>query len=172
MDAYFLCSTSKELEELALRLGYKRALFVDVHFVYSEVSCLKDAQKLVTHAHALGVPSVARITADCVREVVEKSKLSVVVGLEGMPVHDSLHQVRGGLDQVTTPLLCSRGVAVMFSFVDFLFDGSPRLLGRAKFNLELCSKYKVDTVITCLCTSKYDLRSVKDVEAFFRVVGK
>ncbi len=172
MDAYFLCAPSRELEELSIRFGYTKALFLDRDFVYSELESLKDAQKLVSRARALRVSSVGRVVTDCVREVVEKSSVTVIVGLEGVAPKDSLHQVRGGLDQVLGPLLFSHQVSVMFSLGDVLLAPSAQLISRMRFNLMVCTKYKVDVTISCLCSSKYDLRSVSDVEAFFRVVRK
>ncbi len=172
MDIYFLCPSSIELSDLAKNFGYTRALFQNKDFVYAEIKTVKDAQKLVGLAGSLKVPSIARITSDNYREIIEKVGITIITGIDQIASSDSLHQVRGGVDQIIAPLLKTRDITIFVPFTDILHNPSAKTIARMRFNLNVAKKYKVNIIQSSLCQSKHDIRSVKDIETFFRTLEK
>ena len=78
------------------------------------------------------------------RFALEKTTIDIVFGQELINPKDSLHFPRGGLDQITCKIAKEKEKTIAFSFSDILGSGNKgRLLGRIRFNLQLCRKYKV-----------------------------
>ena len=172
MDIYFLTPPSIELTNLAKTFGYTHALFQNKDFVYGEVSTVKDAQKLVSLASSLKVLSIAKITSDNYREIIEKTNLTMITGIDQIASSDSLHQVRGGVDQVIAPLLKARNITLLIPFTDILHNPSAKTIARMRFNIYVAKKYKVNIILSSICLSKHDLRTVNDIHTFFKTIEK
>ncbi len=92
--------------------------------------------------------------------------------MEKIHPKDSLHFVRGGLDQVLCKIAAERGKIIGFSFAELLNSSDQAgWLSRVKANVRLCRKYKVKMLLSTFAVAKMELRSRKDLEAFSRIVG-
>ena len=85
---------------------------------------------------------------------------------------DFMHQRDSGLNHVLCALAKEHNVAIGFSFSAVLRAPTrAKLLGRMMQNIRLCRKYKVRMVIGSFAKSNEDMRNVKDMQAFFKVLG-
>ena len=106
------------------------------------------------------------------RFVLEKSDVDIVYGMETIHPKDSMHFVRGGLDQVLCKIAAEKGKILAFSFSDILNSSSQgKLLARIMFNVKLCKKYKVPMMVCSFAASKEEMRSAKDLQALGRILG-
>ena len=107
------------------------------------------------------------------RFALEKTSVDIVMGMENINPRDSVHFVRGGLDQVTCKIAKERGKIIAFSFSDVLNSRDRgKLLARIMFNIKLCKKYKVKMLFSNFSTSLNEIRSAKDLQGFWKVLGK
>jgi len=167
MDNYILMKHSKEIEELSQSLGWERTLFLNRDFVLIETDKKKELldklkkTKLTTVFHAK--------SEEMLRFALEKTKVNVVLGAEEINPKESLHFVRGGLDQITCKIAHENEKIIGFSFNSILESKSrEKLLRRISFNAKLCKKYKVSIMFSTFAKSKEELRSAKDLAAMFR----
>ncbi len=170
MDNYLLMEYSKELEQYSKELGFNKTFFKNDFVIIKE----DDKRKLLKLINKIKqkIIYVPR-TEEMARFALEKTKVDMVIGIEKINPKDSVHYVRGGLDQITCKIARDKGKKIVFSFSDILnAKKRERLLARMKLNLKLCKKYKVDVVFSNFSSSKETMRSRKDLEAFLRVVGK
>ncbi len=152
-----------EVAALGAKLGFEKSYFLGKDFVVAKN--LKEKNKQLTVCKP-GSEALLRL-------VLEKSPVEIVYGIESIHEKDSLHYVRGGLDQVLCKIAVQKGKTIAFSFSELLNTANKaRMLGRMRFNLALCHKYKVKTLISNFALGKMDLRSAKDLEAFGRILGK
>ena len=106
------------------------------------------------------------------RFILEKTAVDMVYGLEMIHPSDSVHYVRGSLDQVLCQIAAAKGKMIGFSFSSLLHSSDGKLLGRMKQNMKLCKKYKVKMILSNFSVSPEELRSKKDLAAFQRVLEK
>jgi len=171
MDNIILTTENKEIGSLSQQLGFTRALFLDKDFLLLETKSKKEI--LDTVSRAKGKPIFYRATdEEVLRFVLERTPIKMVFGLEFISSKDSVHHVRGGLDQVLCKIAAEKRKIVAFSFHDLLLANNKSvLLARMKFNIKLCQKYKVKTFFSTFASNKWELRSAKDLEALWRVMG-
>lgn len=171
MDNVVIMNESKEIESLSQRLGFTRTLFLERDFLLLETKSKKEI--LDTISRAKGKPIIYRATdEETLRYVLERTPLTVISGVEFIAAQDSLHHVRGGLDQVLCRIAAEKGKIVAFSFADLLHaENRGQVLARMKFNIKLCQKYNVKAFFSTFAGNKWELRSVKDLEALWRVLG-
>ena len=171
MDNIIVMKENTEIESLSKQLGFTRTLFLDKDFILLETTSKKEI--LDTISRAKGKPIFYRATdEETLRFVLERTPIKVIFGTEFIAAKDSLHHVRGGLDQVLCKIAAEKGKIIAFSFHDLLqANNKGALLARMKFNIKLCQKYKVKTFFSTFAKSKWELRSVKDLEALWRVMG-
>lgn len=171
MDNIILLKENQEIAELSAKLGFTRTLFIDKDFILLETKSKKEILDAISRAK--GKPIFYRATdEDTLRYVLERTPIKMVFGMEYIAVKDSVHHVRGGLDQVLCKIAAEKGKIVAFSFHDLLqANNKGALLARMKFNLKLCQKYKVKTFFSTFTRNKWELRSAKDLEALWRVLG-
>ena len=171
MDNIVLAAESKGIEELSRQLGFTRTLFLDKDFILLETKFKKEIQDTVKRAK--GKPIFYRAADEgALRFVLEKTPIKLIFSLESVAAKDSPHHVRGGLDQVSCKIAAEKGKIMAFSFHDLLQAANKGpLLARMKFNIQLCRKYKVKTFFSTFAKSKWELRSAKDLEALWRVLG-
>ena len=171
MDNYILMKHSKEIEELSKSLGFTKTLFLDKDFVLIKTDKKKELldslkkTKLLTVFHAK--------SEEMLRFALEKTKVNVVLGAEEINPKESVHFVRGGLDQITCKIASEQEKTIGFSFSSILESKSrEKLLRRISFNTKLCRKYKVSMLFSTFARSKEELRSAKDMQAMFRLVSR
>src|SRR3989344_6805063 len=172
MDIILLKKT-EELEKLLKELGLEQVYFLeDIALIKGDspkeiLAQLKEARKnkkLLVYQ--------AGFKEDALRFVLEKTEVKIVYGMENIHETDSLHYPRGGLDQILCRIAAENGKIVAFSFNEILNSiKRSKLLNRIEFNLRLCRKYKVKTGLFSFTEKKEEIRSKKDLEAFFRILN-
>ena len=168
MDNIILIKKTPELVELAKSLGFTETLFLDDVTVI-EAKTKGELLKKIQKAKNFTIFKPA--TEDLLRFALEKTKVNLVYGMELINPKDSVHYVRGGLDQITCKIAVQKGKIIGFSFSEiFNSKKQPKLLARMKFNLKLCKKYKVQIFFGNFSTKKEEVRSKKDLTALLRVL--
>lgn len=164
---------SVEVEKLAAELGFAKVHFLDADFVLLKGKTQKELLKEIDRARNRKLKTVFKANSEeMLRFSLEKSGVDIVYGLESIHPKDSLHYVRGGLDQVLCKLAAERGKILAFSFAEIL--NSPdreKLLARMMFNVKLCKKYKVEMILCSFAALPEEMRSVKDLQALGRILG-
>ena len=167
MDNIILLKKTKELEDLCRSLGFEDTLFLDDVKVI-EAKTNKDLLKKSSQ-----FTIVKPATEDLLRFALEKSKVNLVYGMEFIHPKDSVHYVRGGLDQITCKIAAEKGKIIGFSFSEILnTKNQAKLLARMRANLKLCKKYNVNVFFGNFSVSKDEIRSKKDLVAFLRTLRK
>src|SRR3989344_8173655 len=168
MDIILLKKT-EELEMFLKQLGFEQVYFLeDITLIRGDsqkeiLTKLKEARKnkkLLVYQ--------AGFKEEALRFVLEKTEVKIVYGMENIHETDSFHYPRGGLDQILCRIAAEKGKIIAFSFNEILNSSKrSRLLTRIRFNLKLCRKYKVKTAFCSFAKEKEELRSNKDLEAFY-----
>lgn len=109
------------------------------------------------------------------RKILSDSRIDIVCGFEEIDKKDSLHFRSSGLNQVLLKLANRNQIVIGFNFNVLLnckdtFE-TALLMGRMKQNVKFCRKYHVKMVVASFAKSKYEMRDVKDLLAFARVLG-
>lgn len=173
MDEYVLMKKNSEVEKLAAGLGFAKVYFTDSDFAMLKGKTKKDLLKEIEKAKNKKLKTVYRADSeDLLRFVLERTSVDIVYGMESIHPKDSLHYVRGGLDQVLCWLAAEKGKTLAFSFAEILNStDKAKLLARMMFNIKLCKKYKVSIVFCSFASYPEEMRSAKDLQALGRVFG-
>jgi len=167
MDNIILLKKTKELEDLCISLGFTETLFLE-DLTLIEAKTNKDLQKKFSK-----FTIVKPVTEELLRFALEKSKVDLIYGMEFIHPKDSVHYVRGGLDQIMCKIAAGKGKIIGFSFSDVLHaKNQPKLLGRMRANLRLCKKYNVNVFFGNFSVKQEEIRSKKDLVAFLRTLKK
>ena len=171
MENYLLMEKNAEGAALSKKLGFSNTFFLsDVVFLQSEdkKTLLRQIQK------AKGKKIIFEPkTMEMARFAVERTNVDVIVGVEKIHPKDSVHYVRSGLNQVICKFAAANGKVVAFSFADVLHARDRgKIISRMKTNVALCRKYGVKTVLSSFALSISDMRSARDLTAFWRVLQK
>lgn len=174
MDNYILLKWTSELEELSKALGFTKTYFMERDLILvsgSKKEILQKSQQ--AKQKKLLVAYEAEFNEEeKLRFVLEKTSVDLVFGVEKVHSKDSLHFLRGGLDQVLCTIAAERGKMIGFSFAEILNSQKRALLmGRMMLNFKLCRKYKLKTVFSNFSREKMELRSAQDLGAFEQVLG-
>lgn len=166
----------KEFIVMAKKLGFTELIFLYIHKTqfYKSSSGIKITNFLITDEKKVQKDIIAFVKApQDARYVFEKSIPACVFDLE-LQKKDFMHQRGSGFNQVMAKLAKQNNVKLGFSF-STLLSASPiqraKIIGRIKQNIVLARKYKVDTVIASFTTNPLEMRSPKDLAAFFTVLG-
>lgn len=95
--------------------------------------------------------------------------VDIVFELEDSSREDFIHHRNSGLNHVLAKDLFFKEIIVGFSFS--LFLRNPKVLGRMKQNVKLCRKYDVKMIFASFARDEWEVRSLKDLESFARVIG-
>jgi RNase P/RNase MRP subunit p30 len=167
MDNYLFLKESKELLELSKQLGFTGVKFLGTIKADTKRQLLKELAK------ERGLKIYKPKTEEMLRFALEKTNIDIIYGMEDINYKDSVHHVRGGLDQITCKIAASRGKMVAFSFSEILNSKDRgKLMGRIRLNFRLCKKYKVKMIFSNFSASEKEIRSKKDLDAFYRVLAK
>ncbi len=174
MENLLLIRKNTELEELSRKLGFTKTLFLDEDFLLVRGKNQKELLDQIKEAQRKNKLAFYRPeTEEMLRFALEHSSVDLVFGMEKINPSDSLHYLRGGLDQILCKIAADKEKTLGFSFQQILeAKDKNKLIARMKFNLKLCKKYKVKTVFGNFSLKKEELRSAQDLEAFLRVLEK
>lgn len=166
-----LTKESPEIEALSKQLGFTRTLFLEKDFLLLEGTSKKEFDTVIHKAK--GKPIFYRATdEETLRYVLERTPIKLVFGLEKIAPKDSVHHLRGGVDQILCKIAAEKDKIIAFSLHDILHtQHKEKILARMKFNIALCRKYNVKTFLSTFAIDKWGLRSAKDLEAVWRVLG-
>lgn len=173
MDEYVLMKKNVEIEKTALALGFTKVYFLDQDFVLLKGKTPKELLKEVESVRNKNLKTIYKAESEeMLRFALERSKVDIVYGMENLHAKDSLHFVRGGLDQILCKIAAEKGKTLAFSFSGLLNSSDrARLLARMRLNIKLCKKYKVAIIFCSFAGSKEEMRSVKDLQALGRILG-
>ena len=172
MDNVLLFPKTPDALTLSSELGFTQTLFAE-DVVIITGSNKKEILAKATSSKARG-KKVIFIPSDeeLLRYALERVPVDIILGVEQIHAKDSVHHVRGGLDQVLCTIAREQGKIIGFSFSSILnSENRVRLLARMRFNIELCKKYKVNIFFGNFSGDRWEIRGKKDLQAFGRVLG-
>ncbi|MBT3721430.1 hypothetical protein HOG47_07310 [archaeon] len=173
MEDLVLMKENNELNKITSNLGFSKVMYSN-NFVLIESENKKEILKLILAGKkAKKLIVIKAKTEELLRFLLEKTKVDIVYGVEDIHPRDSLHYLRGGIDQILCKIAYDKKKTIAFSFSDILNKkNKAKKLARIKANLRLCKKYKVETKIFTFAKSYEDLRSKKDLKAFENCLRK
>lgn len=173
MDDYVFMKKNAEAEKLATELGFTKLNFLDSNFVILKGKTQKELLKEIESARNKKFKTVFRADSEeMLRFALEKNGVDIIYGMESINPKDSLHFVRGGLDQVLCNIAAEKEKILAFSFAEILNShDKAKLLARIMFNVKLCKKYRVQIMLCSFVRSREEMRSAKDLQALGRVLG-
>lgn len=182
MENYLLMKKSQEALEMSERLGFTKTYFLEEDLVLiSEKNekkikgkiSKKDLLNKIKISKKKGLRVLVRVySEEILRFVLEKTPAEMVVGVEMIHPKDSVHFLRSGLDQVLCKIAAANKKVIVFSLADILnCKDRVRLLARMKMNIKLCQKYKVKMMFSNFSKELWEMRGVKELEAFFQVIS-
>ncbi len=184
IDIVFPSKNEKEFIEIAEKLGY-----FELILVYNNKKDIPDFSKFKTKLKlktALLSPQKkvqsARTKSRLVftkavednRLAFEKSKPDLVFAIEEVQPRDFMHQRGSGLNHIMCRFAKENNVKIGFSFNSILNSSAmsrAQIIGRMQQNIMLCRKYKCRMVIASFAKDPYEMRSPKDLMAFFIEIG-
>lgn len=168
-----LMKENEELLELSKKLGFSKTLFLGKDLALVSGINKKKILNEIKEAKKKNLFVVVKaVTEEVLRFVLEKTTADLVFGQEMINPKDSVHFRRGGLDQILCKIARDKGKIIGFSFQDILNSNEKaKVMGRMMLNIKLCRKYKVKTFFGNLSENLFNLRSKKDLEAFWNVLG-
>ncbi len=170
MDNHILLPHSAELEAKSMELGFTKTYFLGKDLATSTAASPKELLNDCQKAHAAKRKLVyLPANPDLLRFAIEKAPVDIILGIEQLYPHDSLHYPKAGLDQVLGPLAKQKNKTIGFSFSQLLHaqNRSKQML-RIAFNAKVCKKYGLTTAWSTFATHPEDLRSAKDLQAFWQ----
>lgn len=171
MHNFLLMNKSKELEDLSTELGFEKTFFSGEDFIILDEDFKKNLLRNIDRNKQKLIIYRAK-TDEMLRFALERTKVNMVMGMEQIHLRDSVHFVRGGLDQVLCKIAAEKGKIIVFSFSNLLNTvDKGKLMARMMLNIKLCKKYKVKMLFSTFAVSKMEMRSRNDLEAFWRVLG-
>ncbi len=169
MQNFLLMGYSTKADELSAAFGFSETLFLNRDFVLLTGNNPKKAVSETVAAKSKGQQVVYSVSSEeMLRFVIEKTAADIILGSEKIFSKDSLHYIRGGLDQISCRLATEHKKTIAFSFEELLISKERwRLLGRMQANIHLCKKYQVKTIFSGFCNNLKHLRSAKDLETLW-----
>jgi len=183
IDIVFPSKNEKEFIEIAEKLGYKELIFVYEHKFPLQKAKFKTKLKihdalLVQHKKVISAKNKSKLVfvkaTEDNRFAFEKSKPDMVFAIEEVQPRDFMHQRGSGLNHIMCRFAKENNVKIGFSFNSILNSSTmsrAQIIGRMQQNIALCRKYKCKTVIASFAKSPYEMRSPKDLLAFFIEIG-
>jgi len=184
IDIVFPSKNEKEFIELAETLGYSGLVLVyedsgdipDIKKFKTKLklkTALLALQKKVQAARSKSKLVFTKAVEDN-RFAFEKSRPDLVFAIEEAQPRDFMHQRGSGLNHIMCRFAKETGVKIGFSFNSILNSSGmsrAQIIGRMQQNILLCRKFKCKTVIASFAKSPYEMRSPKDLMAFFTEIG-
>jgi len=171
MHNLILTKETKELLELSKKLGFTKTMFLEKDFVLIKAKSKKELLKEIGRAKRK-LTIYETESEEFLRFALEKTKIDLIYGMELINPRDSVHFVRGGLDQITCRIAAEKDKIIAFSFSEILnAKKKDKIIARMKFNIKLCKKYKVKMYFSTFAKNENELRSAQDLFAFWKVLG-
>ena len=124
MDNIVLCKKSPELELFCRELGFSETLFLDEVELITENNPKLLCQKIEQAYHKKKVVIYKATTEALLRLVLERTAAEIVLGVEQINPEDSVHYVRGGLDQVLCKIAAEKGKIIASGTLQELLKSS------------------------------------------------
>ena len=106
--------------------------------------------------------TLMKTTSD--QNVFERIKPNIVFGLEEVTRRDSIHQRISGLNHVMCGLAKKNHISILFDVHALInADDLPILIGRIRQNIQLCRKYSVNILLSCLVSDPQFIVSPLDL---------
>jgi len=102
------------------------------------------------------------------RSLVSSNKMDILLNPHIQTKKDNPHFRMSGLDQVICKELFNKKIPIVIT-MDSLTG--PKEIGRAMQNIRLCRKYKVKILFFTFAKNPYELRHVKDIQSFLKILG-
>ena len=171
MHNLILAKEAKELLELSKKLGFTKTMFLEKDFVMLKAKSKKELLKEI--GRAKGKLTIYKTESEeLLRFALEKTKVDLIYGMETINPRDSVHFVRGGLDQITCRIAAEKGKIIAFSFSEILnAKNKDKIIALMKLNVKLCKKYRVKMYFSSFAKNENELRSAQDLFAFWKVLG-
>ena len=178
MEIVFPSRNENEFIEMAIRLGYK-----EICFAYEETklpASLPKVSKLVIKIAILNPKNPLKskrkadflISDENARASFETKEIDIVFGLEAKAKNDFNRQRNSGLNQVLCEIARKKEKTYGFNFRDILVaKDRPAIIGRMMQNIELCRKYKFNTVIFSGAKEPIEMRNSSDIKNFFNILN-
>ncbi len=105
------------------------------------------------------------------RKLIER-KMSIFLSPEKNINKNSVKFLDTGLNHVICKIATDRIIAIGISFSSLLNSENVSLtLTKLRYNIKLCKKYKTKIIIGSFAENMFEMRSMKDLMAFGRVIG-
>lgn len=171
-----LMKENEEVASLSSELGFDKTLFLDKDFFLVKEKNKKDFVKKIKEAKRKNLLVLVKAESEeLLRFLIERTAVDIIFGMERINPKDSVHFPRGGLDQIICKLAVENSKMLAFSFNDILNAKDnlvqARLMNRMRFNIKLCKKYKVKMFFSSFANNKMEIRSAKDLKAFWSCFG-
>lgn len=175
MDFCIPNNNEEDFIELAEKLNIEQLIFVyknkeSVKKIKSFKTALLVKPKEVVKFRKFADYIIVK-SSDDDRFALEKSKPDFMFGFEFLAKKDFMHQRASGLNEVFCKLAKKNKITLLFPFSDFLACKKKSLiLGRLMQNKKLCKKYGVELRIVSFAKHPYQLRNVRDLNSFFKIL--
>lgn len=115
---------------------------------------------------------VAVKSSDSDKDIMGKLKPNIIFSFEDNIKRDFIHQRASGLNHILCRSAKENDVIIGFSLSSILnFENKHKVLGKIMQNIELCSKFKVKTVIASFAQKPLEMRSSHDLISLFKALG-
>ncbi len=172
MEQYVCLKKTPEVEKLSSSLGYTTTFYEGDDFAFINGKSPAQINAQIQKNKGKKLIYIAS-SEEMLRYVLSKTQILLIMGVEKIHHHDSLHHPRGGIDDVTCTIAKDQEKTFVFSFADILTSSSrASLLTRIRFNISLCRWYKVKTLFSTFAKTKEEIRSAKDLASFWQVLNK
>jgi len=177
IDVVIPNKNEEEFIKIAEKLGYKKIIFLytsekSVSQIKSEK--IKTEFGVITTKGGKGKYPTFMQSGENDQKIVENNPPNVLFELEQKAEKDYIHQRASGLNNVICTFAQKNNVVVCFSFKQILKSYKTKraqIMGRIMQNIKLCRKHKVRMAIASFATNPYEIRSQKDLQALFELLG-
>ncbi|MBI5066526.1 hypothetical protein HZA97_09940 [Candidatus Woesearchaeota archaeon] len=178
MDFVFPNNNEEEFAKTAKKLSIDNLVFV-----YTDIKMVKKMEGVKTAllASPKQVNSAKRFVDFVIvksgeddRFALEKSKPDFMFGFEFAGRKDFMHQRASGLNQVLCKIAKKNNIKILFPFSDLLKqlpENKSVIIGRLIQNIKLCRKYGVSLSICSFAKTPFEMRKMKDLESFVRILN-
>ena len=173
MQNYCCVERNPKIELLSAQLGFDTTVYLTNHFIILSSSNTKELLAQVQDAKKRKLTVLYRTQDEkMLRFAIEKAPVDMILGVENIFPKDSLHYLKSGLNQVLCTIAAQQNKIIVFSMHDILVTGNrAKLLARMRFNVKLCKKYKVQTLIGNFSEDIWEMRAAEELKALGRLLG-
>lgn len=170
-------NNENEFIEMAEKLGYKKIIFLyplEKNIVQINTSKIKVGFGILSAKGGKGKHTTFMQSADKDQQIIENNPPNAIFGFESKSEKDYLHQRASGLNNVICTFAKKNNVTIVFSFAQILKSYKTKraqIFGRIMQNIRLCRKYQVKTAIASFAANPFEMRSAKDLQSLFCLLG-